>query len=51
MAKVMFAGGGLGAIVLPIMLYHQLQLIVCAVVAARYARGASNQPQGAAERH
>ncbi len=38
MAKVMFAGGSLGAIVLPIMLYHQLQLIVCAFVAARYAR-------------
>ncbi|MBO9768690.1 MULTISPECIES: bile acid:sodium symporter family protein [Xanthomonas] len=51
MAKVMFAGGGLGAIVLPIMLYHQLQLIVCAVVAARYARSASGQPQGATERH
>lgn len=38
MAKVMFAGGSLGAIVLPVMLYHQLQLIVCAFVAARYAR-------------
>ncbi|MCD7097775.1 bile acid:sodium symporter family protein [Stenotrophomonas sp. MMGLT7] len=38
MAKVMFAGGSLGAIVLPIMLYHQIQLIVCAFVAQRYAR-------------
>ncbi|WP_093140443.1 bile acid:sodium symporter family protein [Pseudoxanthomonas sp. GM95] len=38
MAKVMFAGGSLGAIVLPLMLYHQIQLIVCAVVAQRYAR-------------
>ena len=37
-AKVLFAGGSLGAIVLPIMIYHQLQLIVCAVVAQRYAR-------------
>lgn len=45
MAKVMFAGGGLGAIVLPIMLYHQLQLIVCAFVAARYARTAPGEPQ------
>ncbi|WP_434989281.1 bile acid:sodium symporter family protein [Xanthomonas melonis] len=45
MAKVMFAGGGLGAIVLPIMLYHQLQLIVCAVVAARYARTTAADPQ------
>jgi sodium/bile acid cotransporter 7 len=39
MAKVMFAGSSLGAIVLPIMLYHQIQLIVCAFVAQRYARG------------
>jgi len=38
MAKIMFGGSSLGAIVLPIMIYHQLQLIVCAMVAARYAR-------------
>lgn len=38
MAKIMFAGGSLGAIVLPIMIYHQIQLIVCSLVAARYAR-------------
>lgn len=37
-AKVLFAGGSLGAIVLPIMIYHQLQLIVCSVIAQRYAR-------------
>jgi len=36
-AKVLFAGGSLGAIVLPIMIYHQIQLIVCAMVAQRYA--------------
>jgi sodium/bile acid cotransporter 7 len=39
-AKVLFAGGPLGAIVLPVMLYHQLQLIVCAVVAARLGQRA-----------
>jgi len=38
MAKILFAGGGLGAIVLPIMIYHQIQLIVCAMIAQRYAR-------------
>lgn len=38
MAKVMFAGGALGAIVLPVMIYHQIQLIVSAFVARRYAR-------------
>jgi solute carrier family 10 (sodium/bile acid cotransporter), member 7 len=37
-AKVLFAGGPLGAIVLPVMLYHQLQLMVCAVVAARLGK-------------
>jgi sodium/bile acid cotransporter 7 len=39
MAKILFAGqlGGLGALVLPLMIFHQLQLMVCAVVAHRYA--------------
>lgn len=37
-AKVLFAGGPLGAIVLPVMLYHQLQLMVCAVVATRMGK-------------
>ena len=40
MAKLMFSSGGLGAIVLPVMIFHQLQLLVCAVVAQRYARRA-----------
>lgn len=39
MAKVLFgAHPGLGLIVLPIMFYHQLQLVVCAALAQRYAR-------------
>ncbi|WP_035054477.1 bile acid:sodium symporter family protein [Andreprevotia chitinilytica] len=41
MAKLLFAGHpGLGLIVLPIMFYHQLQLIVCSVLARRYAERA-----------
>jgi len=36
MAKVLFAGHPLGAIVLPIMLFHQIQLMTCAVLARRY---------------
>jgi sodium/bile acid cotransporter 7 len=44
MAKVLFAGGSLGAIVLPIMIYHQIQLIVCAVIAQRYARDPVVEP-------
>jgi len=41
MAKVLFAGGALGAVVLPLMLFHQLQLMVCAVLAQRYAKETS----------
>lgn len=39
MARILFAGqlGGLGALVLPLMIFHQLQLMVCAVVARHYA--------------
>lgn len=38
MAKLMFGGSAsLGMIVLPIMLYHQIQLFVCAMLARRYA--------------
>ena len=40
MAKILFAGqaGGLGALVLPLMIFHQLQLMVCAVIARRWGR-------------
>ena len=38
MAKVLFAGAHLGPILLPIMLFHQIQLMVCAVLAQRYAK-------------
>jgi sodium/bile acid cotransporter 7 len=37
MAKVLFAGGALGGVILPLMLFHQLQLMACAVLAQRYA--------------
>ncbi len=40
MAKVLFASHAVGAIVLPLMLFHQIQLMVCAVLARRYARRA-----------
>ena len=38
MAKVLFPAQAVGAIVLPLMLFHQMQLMVCAVLAQRYAR-------------
>ncbi|MFL6624879.1 MAG: bile acid:sodium symporter family protein [Burkholderiaceae bacterium] len=38
MAKVLFPAQSVGAIVLPLMLFHQMQLMVCAVLAQRWAR-------------
>lgn len=39
MARVLFEGSpSLGVLVLPIMLYHQLQLFVCTLLAKRYAQ-------------
>jgi len=35
---VLFASSAVGTIVLPLMLFHQIQLMVCAVLAQRYAR-------------
>ena len=44
MATILFAGHAVGLIVLPLMLFHQAQLFVCAVLARRYAR----RPEGSA---
>ena len=38
MAKVLFPPQAVGAVVLPLMLFHQMQLMVCAVLAQRWAR-------------
>ncbi|ATG74232.1 bile acid:sodium symporter [Zobellella denitrificans] len=38
MAKVLFAGSMLGPALLPLMIFHQIQLMACAVLARRYAR-------------
>jgi len=38
MAKVLFSPDLVGPMVLPLMLFHQIQLMVCAVLAQRYAR-------------
>lgn len=45
MAKVLFASHAVGSIVLPLMVFHQMQLMVCAVLAQRYAR----RPQAASQ--
>jgi solute carrier family 10 (sodium/bile acid cotransporter), member 7 len=49
MASVLFAGQSLGLVVLPLMLFHQLQLMVCAALARRYAVTPA-LPRGAALR-
>lgn len=40
MATVLFAGSPVGLIVLPLMIFHQIQLITCAALAQRWARTA-----------
>jgi sodium/bile acid cotransporter 7 len=37
MANVLFAGPAVGMVVLPLMIFHQMQLMVCAALARRYA--------------
>lgn len=37
MAQVLFSGAMLGPMILPLMLFHQIQLMVCAVLARRFA--------------
>jgi len=44
MARILFPGPEAGAILLPLMLYHQLQLMASAIVAARIAKRADPQP-------
>jgi sodium/bile acid cotransporter 7 len=46
MANLLFVGQSVGLIVLPLMLFHQIQLFACATLAQRYARRAE-APVGA----
>jgi sodium/bile acid cotransporter 7 len=51
MAKVIFASHAVGAVVLPLMLFHQIQLMVCAALAQRWgARDLSAETRAAAQR-
>ncbi len=50
MAKILFAGHAVGLLVLPLMLFHQIQLMACAALAQRYAArpdGTEEPPAGA----
>jgi sodium/bile acid cotransporter 7 len=40
-ASVLFSGGTLALLILPLMIYHQMQIIVGAMIATRLARRAS----------
>lgn len=40
MASVIFGGANLGLLILPLMIFHQVQLMMCSWLAARYAREA-----------
>ena len=44
MANILFPAHSVGLIVLPLMLFHQLQLFACATLAQRYARRPAVQP-------
>lgn len=38
MASVIFGTGSLGLLILPLMIYHQIQLMICSVLASHYAK-------------
>jgi sodium/bile acid cotransporter 7 len=38
MANVLFPGAAAGIVILPLMVFHQIQLMVCAWMAQRYGR-------------
>lgn len=40
MASVIFGGASLGILIVPLMIYHLIQLMICSALAARYAREA-----------
>lgn len=42
MANVLFSAQAVSVIVIPLMLFHQLQLFVCAIIAQRYARSGTD---------
>lgn len=48
MAKVIFASHAVGAVILPLMVFHQIQLMVCAALAQRWGRRAEFPTPGSA---
>jgi sodium/bile acid cotransporter 7 len=46
MANILLGGQGIGLIILPLMLFHQIQLFVCATLAQKYAAREKHEPDG-----
>ena len=51
MARVLFPGPAAGVVLLPIMIFHQLQLMACAWIAAHYAQSTPEAAETRATRH
>lgn len=49
MARVLFPASQVGALIVPVMIFHQLQLMTCAVLARRYAEGRDRRSAQAAD--
>ena len=47
MARVLFPAAVVGPVLVPVMIFHQIQLMTCAVLARRYADGAVARPREA----
>jgi sodium/bile acid cotransporter 7 len=50
MAGVLFPAATVGPMIVPLMIFHQMQLMVCAVLARRYAAGSADQLEAAIPR-
>lgn len=50
MAKILFVGHPIGMLILPLILFHQIQLVVCGILAARYAKRLEPESVSASER-
>lgn len=46
MMNVIFAGSPIGLLVIPIMIFHQLQLMVCSILARRWGRDLEDKKDG-----
>uniref|UniRef100_UPI00334269E0 bile acid:sodium symporter family protein n=1 Tax=Castellaniella defragrans TaxID=75697 RepID=UPI00334269E0 len=44
MAQVLFSSAAIGPVLLPLMIFHQIQLMVCAVLAQHYLRSSPDAP-------